>query len=184
MPSGSSTAVTSWGRPGQYDSALVVPGNTASSITPVASTLRSARVRRLCIVVSPCRDGDLDRIPIGVTTSFRSYTGHAPHTTPTRRPRRPATHMHPQRPAALVADTEHLHIAQSHQQLTHARRVALHRDPPVIRRSSQCRFWGIPRVQPRTLTLLTPTSNAKSRISGTRNWTTSATCGNTPALHT
>ena len=43
-------------------------------------------------------------------------------TAPTRRPRRPATHMHPQRPAALVADTEHLHITQSHQQLTHARR--------------------------------------------------------------
>ena len=56
-----------------------------------------------------------------------------PPTAPTRRPRRPAAHMHPQRPAALVADTEHLHIAQSHQQLAHARRVVLHRDPPVIR---------------------------------------------------
>ena len=47
-------------------------------------------------------------------------------------------------------------------QLTHTRRVALHRDPPVIRPSSQRRFWGIPRVQPRTPTPLTPTSFAKS----------------------
>ena len=39
----------------------------------------------------------------------------------------------PQRLAGLVVDAEHLHIAQSHQSLTHARRVALHRDPPVIR---------------------------------------------------
>ena len=31
-----------------------------------------------------------------------------PPTAPTRRARRPATHMHPQRPAALVADAEHL----------------------------------------------------------------------------
>ena len=29
----------------------------------------------------------------------------------------------------------------------------------------QRRFWGIPRVQPRTLTPLTPTSNAESRLS-------------------
>ena len=46
-------------------------------------------------------------------------------TPPTRRARSPTAHMHPQRPAALVVDTEHLHIAQSHQQLAHARRVIL-----------------------------------------------------------
>ena len=32
----------------------------------------------------------------------------------------------------------------------------------TFRHREQRRFWGIPRVQPRTLTLLTPTSNAKS----------------------
>ena len=42
----------------------------------------------------------------------------------------------PQRLAGLVFDAEHLHIAQSHQQLTDARRVALHRDPPDCRLSS------------------------------------------------
>ncbi len=35
--------------------------------------------------------------------------------------------------AGLVIDAEHLDVAQSHQPLTHARRVRLHRDPPVIR---------------------------------------------------
>ena len=69
---------------------------------------------------------------------------------------------HPQR---RTVDAEHRDIAQSHQQLAHARRVVLHRDPPVIRLFSQRRFWGIPHVQPRTPTTSTPTSFAKSRIS-------------------
>ena len=53
---------------------------------------------------------------------------------------------------------------------SHTRRVRFHRDPPDSRLPWRCRFWGIPHVQPRTLTLLTPTSNAKSQISwpGTR----------------
>ena len=36
----------------------------------------------------------------------------------------------------------------------------------------QRRFWGIPRVQPRTLALLTPPSNAKSRITPAPMWAT------------
>ena len=76
---------------------------------------------------------------------------HRPPAPPTSRLRPPTPDVHPQRPVRLVVDADDLHIAQSHQQLADARRVALHRDPPVIRLSSQRRFWGIPRVQPRTL---------------------------------
>ena len=51
----------------------------------------------------------------------------------TRRSQRPPADVHPQRAALAVSDAEDLHIAQSHQQLAHARRVALHRDPPDSR---------------------------------------------------
>ncbi len=56
-----------------------------------------------------------------------------PATAHTGRPRRPPTDMHPQQRARPVADAELLDIAQSHQQLTDTRRVALHRDPPGSR---------------------------------------------------
>ena len=51
----------------------------------------------------------------------------------TRRSRRRPADVHPQPLAGLALNAEHLHIAQSHQQLTDARRVALHRDPPDSR---------------------------------------------------
>ena len=55
---------------------------------------------------------------------------HRPAAVPTGRSRRPTAHMHPQRLTLVVVDAEDLHVAQSHQQLAHARRVVLHRDPP------------------------------------------------------
>ena len=45
-----------------------------------------------------------------------------PAAPPTRRSRHPTADAHPQRRTLLVVDAEHLDIAQSHQQLAHARR--------------------------------------------------------------
>ena len=57
---------------------------------------------------------------------------HRPTATPTRRPA-PRPNMQLQRPHQLVVDAEDLHIAQTNQQLTDARRVLLHRGPPPNR---------------------------------------------------
>ena len=56
-----------------------------------------------------------------------------PAAAPARRSRRPPADVHPQRCVLLVVDAEHLHVAESHQQLTDARGVALRRDPPDCR---------------------------------------------------
>ena len=56
-----------------------------------------------------------------------------PATDLTDRSGRPPADVHPQRHPGFVFDAEDLDVAQSHQQLTDARRVALHRDPPDSR---------------------------------------------------
>ena len=96
------------------------------------------------------------------TSTVRRRTTTARHSRSHVRPRRPAADMHPQRLTSLVLDAEHLDVAQSHQQLTDARRVALPQGSSSDSVACQRRFWGIPRFQPRTLTSLTPTSNAES----------------------
>ena len=105
---------------------------------------------------------------VGTSRTVRPNAGRSTNSTarspldhngpPQRRSPRPPADVHPQRLAGLVFDAEHLHIAQSHQQL--ARRVALHRDPPDCQLSSA--DLGDPRVQPRTLALLTREEPEKS----------------------
>ena len=89
-----------------------------------------------------------------------------PATSPTAPTRRLTTDKHPQQQTHLVVNTDHLHIAQPNQQLTHTRRINFHTDPPDSR-CEQHRNRRIPPVQARTLTPPTPTSNAKSRKSRT-----------------
>ena len=86
-----------------------------------------------------------------------------PATSPTVRSRSPSPDMHPQQQTHLVVNTDHLHIAQPNQQLTHTRRINDHTDPPDSR-CEQHRNRRIPPLQARTLTPPTPTSNAKSRF--------------------
>ena len=114
----------------------------------VVSFSRGGAISRSCSVTVPAEHSELgqrhrrllhqlDRPPERRQVHQRhrplAVGPHRSATAPTGRPRRPQTHMHPQRRARRVVDAEHLHIAQSHQQLTHAHRVNFHRDPPVIR---------------------------------------------------
>ena len=112
------------------NSALAGAISAACSVAlPASQPPRGQRQRRLC---HTSRTG---RPNAGRSTSAtgRSPSDHnSPPHPPTRRSRHPPADTHPQRRTLLVVDAEHLDIAQSHQQLAHARRVALHRDPPWL----------------------------------------------------
>ncbi len=92
-----------------------------------------------------------------------------PATSPTVPTRNLTTDKHPQQQTHLVVNTDHLHIAQPNQQLTHTRRINDHKDPPDSR-CGQHRYWRIPPVQARTLTPPTPTSNATSPFTAFFVW--------------
>ena len=104
---------------------------SCSVTVPAEHPWRAHRHRRLC---HTSRTG-LPNAGRSTNSTGRSPLDHngPPAAGLTPRSRRPPADMHPQRLALLVFDAEHLHVTESHQQLTDARRVALHRDPPVIR---------------------------------------------------
>ena len=107
---------------------------SCSVTVPAGHPRRGQRHRRLC---NTSRAG---RPNAGRSTNS---TGRSP-SDHNRAPQSPQSGLGPRRrmwtPSGSPASSS-TPRAQSHQSLTHTRRVALHRDPPVIRLSSQRRFW-------------------------------------------
>ena len=129
----------------------------ANSVTePASQPSRGQRHRRLCQTSLQC----LPNAGRSTSATARSPSDHngppPPPQTGLAARQRTCT---PSGSPSSSATPRTSHVAEPHQQLTHARRVALHRDPPWLGTVEQRRFWGIPRVQPRTPTASTPTSN-------------------------
>ena len=83
--------------------------------------------------------------PLLYLLGYRTYSAKS---APTRPHRCPAADMDPQRLAGLITDTEHHHVAQSHQRPVHPRRVALHRDPQAFGCIGNGRPWDLSRSAP------------------------------------
>ena len=79
---------------------------------------------------------------------------HRPAADPTGRPRRWCLDVHAERRTRCLVDSEHLHIAQTDQQLTDPRRVLLHRGPPPNR----CTSHPIPEAPQRSRAQCPPNS--------------------------